>query len=367
MSGRRLSRRRVIRLLAAAAGTGWFGLSSRSGESGSGSVAWRGRALGAEAEIVLAGVSPGQARRILKACLAEIARLERIFSLHRADSELVRLNREGRLDRPALELRLLLVEACRYGELTSGAFDVTIQPLWRLYATRFAQTPAIPPSPAEIAAVRRLVDFRAVDVSANSVRMRRPGMAVTLNGIAQGYVTDRIADMLREAGFTQVLVELGETFASGRVGDGRPWRVGIPDPERPDDLMVRLELIDRAVATSSPAGTLFEPSGRHHHLLDPATGTSARRYRAVSVVANCATTADALSTALSILSFEDGHRILRAIGDATAIFAMGDGGIVVTDGYSVQHPASSVRPVRIPMQWLVGRSEKKEVRKGGMT
>ena len=140
-------------------------------------------------------------------------------------------------------------------------------------------------------------------------------MAATLNGIAQGYITDRVADLLRDSGFDSVLVQLGETFASAPPTGRDAWRVGVPDPVAASGPgLATLDLVDRAVATSSGRATPFDRAGRHHHLLDPRTGLSAGRYLAVAVVARRAVAADALSTALSILPDEAAGRLLAAAG-----------------------------------------------------
>jgi thiamine biosynthesis lipoprotein len=94
---------------------------------------------------------------------------------------------------------------------------------------------------------------------------------------------------------------MGEIRAIGTRPDGAPWRVGLADPNEPGALTETVDLIDRAVATTSGAGFRFDPSGRFTHLFDPATGRSPALYRTVSVIAPTATEADALSTAFSLM------------------------------------------------------------------
>ena len=225
-----------------------------------------------------------------------------MFSLYRPRSALSRLNRDGRLPAPPLELVALLAEARVYSERTEGAFDATVQPLWRLHAAHFARPGADPhgPADAEIARARALVDYRAVDVEPAEIRFARPGMALTLNGIAQGHITDRVAALLQDAGMGDVLLDIGEVRALGRHPDGRPWRVGLRRAAQPETVARTVALADRAVATSAGIASPFEPSGRHHHLFDPATGRPAPGAGQVSVIAPRATLADALSTALAV-------------------------------------------------------------------
>ncbi|MCY1322783.1 FAD:protein FMN transferase [compost metagenome] len=127
-------------------------------------------------------------------------------------------------------------------------------------------------------------------------------MVLTLNGIAQGYVTDRVIALLREAGVSSSLVDMGENRAIGSRADGQPWRIGLADFEDAEDVDTTLDVTDRAVATSSGQGFQFDAKGRFSHILDPRSGAAAQRYARVSVVAPEASTADALSTAFSLLA-----------------------------------------------------------------
>jgi len=316
-----LTRRRFLTITAAAAGVA--AIPAVGGAAAP--VEWRGTALGAEALMRLHHPDAALAWRLIADCLAEVERLESVFSLHRADSALCRLNRDGMLEAPPLDLVVLLNEAKRYGDLSDGAFDVTVQPLWDLHARHFAVPGADPSGPLEeaVAAARALVDYRQIDVGSDRIALGRRGMAVTLNGIAQGYITDRVAARLRAAGLEHVLIHLGETRALGSGADGRPWSVGIADPSAPERLPVRtIDLADGAVATSGGYGTRF--SAHCHHLFDPATGRSADHVDAVTVLAPTATAADALSTALAVVPPSEASRLLAAGAGARAIMQTRD-------------------------------------------
>jgi FAD:protein FMN transferase len=291
---------------------------------------WRGSVLGAEASITLAHGDANVAARVLDQCVEELRRLEGILTLYDPGSALSVLNRRGMLERPPAELVAVLRESIAYGELSDGAFDVTVQPLWRLYADHFAAPAADPagPSAERVEAARRLADYRAIEVKDDRIRLTRAGMAVTLNGIAQGWITDRVADLLRARGFNHVLLDLGEERALGGRIDGRPWRVGIADPRSPERVIEVVDLRDRAMATSGGYGFLFDPAGRFSHILDPSSGRSAAVWASVSVVAESATRADALSTALSVAPRTAGPGILAAAGDCSALCVGWDGAIV---------------------------------------
>jgi thiamine biosynthesis lipoprotein len=197
----------------------------------------------------------------------------------------------------------LLHAALRFSDLTGGAFDPTVQPLWQLYADHFAsQRPdSEGPSPQKLAEALAKVGCAGLSVREDRIALTRRGAAVTLNGIAQGYATDRVVERLREAGLSTTLVNIGEIRAIGARPEGTPWRVGLADPERPGALTETVDLVDRAVATSAGAGFRFDARGRFTHLFDPTTGRSPSRYSTVSVMAPTATEADALSTAFSLM------------------------------------------------------------------
>ena len=300
----RQSRRRILRLLAAPSVLGLAAavgaLSGRSSDADTSLHHWRGKALGADASLLIHHPDAAEAARLTMVARAEIERLEKIYSLHRDDSAVVRLNREGRLDGPPAELVTLLLRARRWSETSGGAFDVTVQPLWKLYHDYFSDPTSDPDGPpnAAVAKAQRLVDFRALEVSPDRITLARPGMAVTLNGIAQGDITDRVAELLRAEGLTQSLIELGEMRALGGHPEGRPWRVGIKDPYDSATLVAQIDLTDRAIATSSVTGTVFDASGRQHHLFDPTSGRPSRGLISASVIAQRACDADAFSTAL---------------------------------------------------------------------
>lgn len=248
--------------------------------------------------MTLVGLREADAGDVFAAVQAEIDRLERLFSLYRRDSLLVRLNAEGRLTAPPGEFLELLALSDRLQRTTGGAFDPTIQPLWLLHAAAASENRR--PTAGDVAAARALCGWRHLDVSRRAVRFTRPGMALTFNGIAQGYIADRVAALLRGLGLRDVLVDMGEIAALGRRPDGTPWRAGISLPE---GRMVReIRLGERCLATSAPLGTLLDPSGRVGHILDPRSGQPGGRWRLVSVAAGRAALADGLSTACCLLS-----------------------------------------------------------------
>ena len=301
-----------MRILAAAAGLPLLVAGVRATVPGGRFFGWQGEALGAASELSLWHWDEAMARRTILKMRHEIERYERIFSLYRDDSEIARLNRDGLLARPSSELVAVIDASQRLGTLSGGAFDITVQPLWRVYESHFWSRSFVSPDIAARAAdvARSLVDYHRIQPGAARIALP-PGMAVTLNGIAQGFITDRIADLLRNEGFEHAMVDLGEWRAVGQHPDGRAWRVATRGSE--------VALSDNALAISSGRGTAFEPSGRFHHIFDPSTGASASSLSEVAVIAPRAMVADALATAICVVGKERGIELLAHYPGARAL------------------------------------------------
>ncbi|HEY9039657.1 MAG TPA: FAD:protein FMN transferase [Roseovarius sp.] len=262
------------------------------------SVTWTGHAMGAQARMTLAGPLPNaRARSIFRAVEQELARLERIFSLHNSKSQIVQLNRTGILRAPAVEL-LEVLDLCDALHMVSrGAFDPTLQPLWLAHATAAAQGRIL--SGDELAEMRQSVGWRHLQYDAGEVRFDRPKAGLTLNGVAQGYVTDQIAKLLRGRGLDNVVVDMGEIAVLGE-GSGQ---IGIATPE--GRVIDRITLRDRAMATSAPMGTILDPETGLGHIFDYRDGKGRPKCKLVSVSAPTAAVADGLSTALCLMPRDD--------------------------------------------------------------
>ncbi len=319
----KLTRRRAIVLFAAAAGA------TLSGPAAAATRAqWQGTAMGGDASIVLDGFSDAQAAELIQAATLELSRLEQIFSLHSPVSALVRLNRTGFLSPAPAELVDALVLAADLNRKSRGAFDPTVQALWDAHMQSLNGGDTSPSS-AAVQEARARVGFHNVQVSDAQIRLN--GRAtLTLNGIAQGIITDRIAELLHNAGARHTLVNLGEFRATGSRHDGTPWKVGLRHPLSAWKLDGKIEITRGALATSAGSG---HPLGGAHHLFDPRSGASPRYYSSVSVSAPTAALADGLSTALYVLPIEEAVALTAQYDGSAARFTLADGEVMTTEGW----------------------------------
>lgn len=300
----RLTRRRALAVLAG------MGLAAQGVRAARACVLeWRGTALGADATLIFANADRTEAEHALAACLQEIERLERIFSLHLDQSEISLLNASGRLLQPSFDMQALLSQSCRMHRATDGLFDPTIQAIWEFRRNQAGADGDV--NSALPANVLETIGLDKVVIAHDGV-MLGPGMSISLNGIAQGYITDRVADILHGRGWRDVLIDLGET----RALDGRPFEVAIAESGR------KIRLSNGALATSSSEPLAMGASAGLPHLFHPKSGTAAsREWSSVTVAHASAAVADGLSTALMLCGGEDeklARRIVSRFAEARA-------------------------------------------------
>ena len=263
-------------------------------------VTWNGTALGSQAEITIYHPSEKEAHKILTKSVEELTGLENLFSLYKDSSQLSLLNKKGYLENPHPEMVNIFNLSKKYSEMTNGAFDVTVQPLWNIYNKSFTDL-GKPPLNTQISDALKLVDWKSIKVEKTKISYEIEGMSSTLNGIAQGYITDKIAESLINSGISNTLVQLGEYRGVGDHPEGRPWRLLISNPEHTNSIG-EVEFTDAAVATSAGLGTPFDLSGKYHHIFNPESGYNDNEYLQVSVISKTAAEADALATAFLIMN-----------------------------------------------------------------
>jgi len=288
-------------------------------------------ALGSPISMLVLHEDRSVGERALDDAFGELARVENVMSIYLPQSQLSRLNAEGALKAPDPYLVQIVGQALSMAEQSAGAFDITVQPLWTLYSD--AQKGGRLPSPKEIAAVLPHVDWRGVSVSANEIRLRDRAMAITLNGIAQGFAADRAMEALKRHGIQHALVNAGEISSLGRKATGDSWVVGIQHPRKKDAYLGLAGLDGRCLSTSGDYETTFTPDFSRNHIFDPATGNSPAAFSSVTVIAPDATTADALSTAIFVLGPERGLELAAKTPGTDVLLVMKDQRMMATPGF----------------------------------
>jgi thiamine biosynthesis lipoprotein len=226
------------------------------------------------------------------------------------------------------ELFELLELSVRLFQMTDGAFDVTSGPLTEIWTV--ARRDGQLPTPAQLQWALQLVGSGAVELDEHeqTVRLARPGVSLNFGGIGKGYALDRAAEVLENAGIHDFLFQGGRSsvIARGLCGGGEAgklWSVGVIHPLRPERRLAEIFLRDRALSTSGSQTQSFTFQGRRYgHILDARTGMPADSVLSVTVLANTAAEADALSTALFVLGHDRGLEVCQQIDGVAALFVI---------------------------------------------
>ncbi|MFM1885543.1 MAG: hypothetical protein RL026_700 [Pseudomonadota bacterium] len=296
--------------------------------------------MGTRCAVEVWAAEAARGEQAIEAVFADMRRIDRLMSTYRPDSELSRVNAEA-ATRPvpvSQELYDLVATAQQYSALSQGAFDITYASVGYLYDYRQRQRP----DDAAIAAALPGVDYRQLklDPVARTIAFGRPGMRIDLGGIAKGHAVDRGIAILRQHGFGRAMVNAGGDTRVAGDRFGKPWMVGIRDPDRSDRVVLRVPLQDAAFSTSGDYERYFDEGGeRHHHIINPRTGRSPHALRSVTIIASNATRTDGLSKTVFILGAEAGLRFINAQPDADA---------VVIDAAGKVHYSAGLAPPALP-------------------
>jgi thiamine biosynthesis lipoprotein len=244
-------------------------------------------------------------------------KVDALMSIYSEKSQVFQLNRDGRLARPDPHLLTVLAACQRFSALTGGAFDITVQPLWLAF-TRAVEAHGLPSHEQTLSAKSR-VGWNNLVFDSEQARFLQPGMAITLNGVAQGYAVDLALEAVRARGVEHGLLDTGEFISSGRKTADRPWMIGVQDPRHDDKMTAVLRMDGRSAATSGDYETTFTPDFVHHHIFDPATGDSPPEMASVTVVAPTGLQADGLSTALFVMGSEKALRLASQLPDVDVL------------------------------------------------
>lgn len=292
----------------------------------------RARALGTDVAFTVFHADKGIAHLAIDEALAKIEHIEQLMSLYRPDSQLSVLNRKGVLRNPHPDLMAILRKARELSELTEGAFDVTVQPLWNLYVD--CSRRGTLPTEEEIRTVRQRVGWQHIHLRRDLICMNKAGVQVTLNGMAQGLAADVAQQALKARGIEHALIDAGELNAIGSPRQRDLWHIAIQHPRQTGSIE-KAGLQDRCLSTSGDYATRFTDDYRHHHLLDPRTGLSPAKLASVSVAAPTALEADALSTALFILGPDEAKEMVESMNLVDALFVSKSGDVIKTEGFSL--------------------------------
>ena len=285
--------------------------------------------MGTFARVVVIVKNSEAAKKCIEIAFTQINKVDDLMSDYKSDSEISRVNREGfkkavQLSQPTYEV---LQKSIEFSKLTDGAFDVTVGPLVELF--REAKNKQALPDQDEITNARSKVGFEKLklDGQNSTVQFTVEGMRLDLGGIAKGYAVDKAVETMQTHGAIGGMVDLGgDIRCFGAPLKGRDhWVIGLQNPDigknsAGHEILLKLKMTNGAIATSGDYQQFILIEGkRHSHIIDRNTGTSAEGLSSVTIIADNATNADALATAVSVMGAEKGLALVETIPGVEAI------------------------------------------------
>jgi thiamine biosynthesis lipoprotein len=268
--------------------------------------------------------SEAWAQEAIAAGIEEIQRIEKLLTTFSEDSETAFINRHAGI-KPVVVSREtfdLIQRSIRISEITQGAFDITYgsvdKTLWNFDANMNQL-----PDAATAKKMSRLINYKNVllDPTQNSVMLKEKGMRIGFGGIGKGYAAEKAKQIMKNKGVESGIVNAsGDMTTWGLQPNGKPWTIGIANPNAKEKIFSYLNITDMAVATSGNYEKFILVNGKKYsHTINPRTGLPIRGIKSVTILSTNAEVADAMATPVMIMGIHAGLDMINQIHDLEAI------------------------------------------------
>ena len=276
-------------------------------------------------------------QELIENCKTICQNYEEKFSRTIDTSEISKINAAGGAPVEVSDETIQIInKGIYYGEMSNGAFDITIGSLTSLWG--FSDENASVPTSESISDALKHVDYKNIVINDNYVQLLDPDAKLDLGGIAKGYIADCLKEYLEQEGVDHALINLGgNILAVGNKLDKSDFNIGIQNPKNKDgEPITTVTLNDQSVVTSGNYQRYFEQNGeKYHHLLDPKTGyPSNNGLNSVTIITNSSLTADALSTTCFVLGPERGMKLVNQLDNVEAVFIDSNNKITYSRNFS---------------------------------
>ncbi|HTV78997.1 MAG TPA: FAD:protein FMN transferase [Steroidobacteraceae bacterium] len=296
--------------------------------------------MGTRCDVELWSDDRASGEAAISAVFDEMRRIDNEFSTYKPESEVSRVNADAAKApmRISRELFDLIQTSIDYSKLTRGTFDITYASVGYMYN----YPEHVRPSDAQIAAALPESNYRHIhlDAAAQTVFFDHAGVRIDFGGIGKGYAVDRGIAVLQKLGVTHAMVNAGGD--SRIIGDrfGKPWIIGIRDPDDRNRTILKIPLSDTAFSTSGDYERFFDEGGvRYHHILDPRTGKSPHKVRSVTIIGPYATRTDALTKSVFVMGVQEGMAFINGLPDIDAVAVTPDRKVWYSKGLeNPEHP-----------------------------
>lgn len=254
----------------------------------------------------------------------EVRRIEKLLTTYDNSSQTNLINSRAGIGPTQVDDEVidLIDRSIKISSLTQGAFDITYGSLDKRF-WNFDKTMTSLPDPAEAKEAVKLINFRNIllDKNEQTVFLKEKGMRIGFGGIGKGYAADRAKTVMQQAGVESGIVNAaGDLTVWGTQPDGKPWTIGIADPEKKDMPFASLQLTNTSVATSGNYEKFVVIQGiKYSHTIDPKTGYPVRGIKSTTVICPSAEIADAMATPITVMGIKAGLNLVNQVKNIACI------------------------------------------------
>lgn len=292
-------------------------------------------AMGTYVSMTLFHSSRDKAEEAMGRAYEEIDRLTSLMNRFDHATAVAHLNNEGYLNDVPPEVTQVIARSLEYYRISNGTFDISVKPVIDLFKKSFAENKSMMPDRKELDKALKLVGSDKIELSGRTIRFKKPGVGITLDGIAKGFIVDQASKVLSDHQIKDHLINAGgDIRTSGTNRDKKPWTVAIQDPQKKKQYPDIIHMTDGAIATSGNYEIYFDQEKMFHHIVDPNTGMSPGLSASVSVLADTAMNADALSTSVFVMKPTAGVRFIDAIPNCECLVMSRTGKMFKSPGWT---------------------------------
>ena len=296
--------------------------------------------LGSPFEITVVATDSVQAKLYTDLAISEVKRIENLVSDWIPTTQISQVNQNAGIKPIKVDQEVfdLVERAIKISKLTSGAFDISYASMDKIW--KFDGSMKQMPTEEAIKKSVEKVGYQNIILNPKdkTIFLKNKGMKLGLGGIAQGYIADKIKEVLQEKRCTSGLVNVsGDINTWGKQPNGEPWSVGIINPMNKNKVFATFILDDSAVETSGSYEKFVIFKGkRYSHIIDPRTGYPASGIVSVSVFAKQTELADALATGIFVLGIEVGLDLVNQLNGIDCIIVDDKGGVHVSNKIDIK-------------------------------
>jgi len=270
--------------------------------------------------------SRDKAEEVMGNAFDEIDRLTGLMNRFDDRTAVAQLNREGYLEDIPQEVAEVVARALYHHRLSQGTFDISVKPIVDLFKEKMGEGKKVLPTEKELKQALELVDSNKIELKERAIYFKKPGMEITLDGIAKGYIVDRVSAMIAGHNIKNHLINAGGDIRTmGARADKKPWTVAIQDPLKRRNYPDIIHMNNGAIATSGNYEIYFDREKMFHHIVDPRTGLSPELSTSVSVIAPTTMDADALATGVFVMNPVKGAGFINSLPQCESLVVAKDG------------------------------------------